>query len=164
MPKITPNLWFDGNAEEAAEFWTRIFPNSRIDRVYRSPADYPSGRKGDVITVDFTLDGQPFTGINGGPDFTFDEAVSFLIDCKDQAEVDRYWEALTAGGGEPGPCGWLKDRYGVSWQVVPHRLDELLNSDDRDGAQRAMEAMLQMGKLEVAELEAAYEGAAPVAR
>jgi predicted 3-demethylubiquinone-9 3-methyltransferase (glyoxalase superfamily) len=164
MPKITPNLWFDGNAEEAAEFWTRIFPNSRIDRVYRSPADYPSGRKGDVITVDFTLDGQPFTGINGGPDFTFDEAVSFLIDCKDQAEVDRYWEALTAGGGEPGPCGWLKDRYGVSWQVVPHRLDELLNSDDRDGAERAMEAMLQMGKLEVAELEAAYEGAAPVAR
>jgi predicted 3-demethylubiquinone-9 3-methyltransferase (glyoxalase superfamily) len=164
MPKITPNLWFDGNAEEAAEFWTRIFPNSRIDRVYRSPADYPSGRKGDVITVDFTLDGQPFTGINGGPDFTFDEAISFLIDCKDQAEVDRYWEALTAGGGEPGPCGWLKDRYGVSWQVVPHRLDELLNSDDRDGAERAMEAMLQMGKLEVAELEAAYEGAAPVAR
>jgi predicted 3-demethylubiquinone-9 3-methyltransferase (glyoxalase superfamily) len=164
MPKITPNLWFDGNAEEAAEFWTRIFPNSRIDRVYRSPADYPSGRKGDVITVDFTLDGQPFTGINGGPDFTFDEAISFLIDCKDQAEVDRYWEALTAGGGEPGPCGWLKDRYGVSWQVVPHRLDELLNSDDRDGAQRAMEAMLQMGKLDVAELEVAYEGAAPVAR
>jgi predicted 3-demethylubiquinone-9 3-methyltransferase (glyoxalase superfamily) len=164
MPKITPNLWFDGQAEEAAEFWTRIFPNSRIDRVYRSPADYPSGRKGDVITVDFTLDGQPFTGINGGPDFTFDEAISFLIDCKDQAEVDRYWEALTAGGGEPGPCGWLKDRYGVSWQVVPHRLDELLNSDDRDGAQRAMEAMLQMGKLDVAELEAAYEGAAPVAR
>lgn len=164
MPKITPNLWFDGNAEEAAEFWTRIFPNSRIDRVYRSPADYPSGRKGDVITVDFTLDGQPFTGINGGPDFTFDEAVSFLIDCKDQAEVDRYWEALTADGGEPGPCGWLKDRYGVSWQVVPHRLDELLNSDDRDGAQRAMEAMLQMGKLDVAELEAAHEGVVPAAR
>jgi predicted 3-demethylubiquinone-9 3-methyltransferase (glyoxalase superfamily) len=164
MPKITPNLWFDGNAEEAAEFWTRIFPNSRIDRVYRSPADYPNGRKGDVITVDFTLDGQPFTGINGGPDFTFDEAISFLIDCKDQAEVDRYWEALTAGGGEPGPCGWLKDRFGVSWQVVPHRLDELLNSDDRDGAQRAMEAMLQMGKLDVAELEAAYEGVVPAAR
>jgi predicted 3-demethylubiquinone-9 3-methyltransferase (glyoxalase superfamily) len=164
MPKITPNLWFDGNAEEAADFWTRIFPNSRVDRVYRSPADYPSGRKGDVITVDFTLDGQSFTGINGGPDFTFDEAISFLIDCKDQAEVDRYWEALTAGGGEPGPCGWLKDRYGVSWQVVPHRLDELLNSDDRDGAQRAMEAMLQMGKLDVAELEAAYEGVVPAAR
>jgi predicted 3-demethylubiquinone-9 3-methyltransferase (glyoxalase superfamily) len=164
MPKITPNLWFDGQAEEAAEFWTRIFPNSRVDRVYRSPADYPSGRKGDVVTVDFTLDGQQFTGINGGPDFTFDEAISFLIDCKDQAEVDRYWDALTAGGGEPGPCGWLKDRYGVSWQVVPHRLDELLNSDDRDAAGRAMEAMLQMGKLDVAELEAAYAGAATVAR
>jgi predicted 3-demethylubiquinone-9 3-methyltransferase (glyoxalase superfamily) len=164
MPKITPNLWFDGQAEEAAEFWTGLFPNSRVDRVYRSPADYPSGRKGDVITVDFTLDGQPFTGINGGPDFTFSEAVSFLIDCKDQAEVDRYWEALLANGGEPGPCGWLKDRYGVSWQVVPRRLDEMLNSDDRAAAERAMEAMLRMGKLDVAELEAAYEGVVPAAR
>jgi predicted 3-demethylubiquinone-9 3-methyltransferase (glyoxalase superfamily) len=163
MPKITPNLWFDGQAEEAAEFWTGIFPNSRVDRVFRSPADYPSGRKGDVVTVDFTLDGQPFTGLNGGPDFTFNEAVSFLIECEDQAEVDRYWDALLADGGEPGPCGWLKDQYGVSWQVVPRRLQELLDSDDRDGGERAMEAMLRMGKLDVAELEAAYEGVAPAA-
>jgi predicted 3-demethylubiquinone-9 3-methyltransferase (glyoxalase superfamily) len=158
MPTITPNLWFNGQAEEAARFWTSIFPDSRVERVNRSPADYPSGRKGDVVTVDFTLSGQPFTGINGGPEFTFDEAISFLIECADQAEVDRYWDALLAGGGEPGPCGWLKDRYGVSWQVVPRRLQELVNSDDAPAAERAMQAMLQMSKLDVAELEAAYRG------
>lgn len=162
MPTIIPNLWFDGQAEEAARFWTSIFPDSRIDAVNRSPADFPNGRKGDVVTVDYTLSGQRFTGINGGPDFTFDEAVSFLIECDDQAELDRYWEALTADGGEPGPCGWLKDRFGVSWQVVPRRLQELMNADDADAAERAMQAMLGMGKLDVAELEAAYRGdAAP---
>ena len=158
MPTITPNLWFNGQAEEAARFWTSIFPDSRVERVNRSPANYPSGRKGDVVTVDFTLSGQPFTGINGGPEFTFDEAISFLIDCADQAEVDRYWDALLAGGGEPGPCGWLKDRYGVSWQVVPRRLQEMVNSDDAAAAERATLAMLQMSKLDVAELEAAYRG------
>jgi len=160
MPTITPNLWFNGQAEEAARFWTSIFPDSRVERINRSPADYPSGHKGDVVTVDFTLSGQPFTGINGGPEFTFDEAISFLIDCEDQAEVDHYWEALLADGGEPGPCGWLKDRYGVSWQIVPRRLQKLVNSDDAPAAERAMEAMLRMSKLDVAELEAAYRGSA----
>jgi len=155
---IVPNLWFDKQAEQAAEYYTSIFPDSRIDRLNRAAADYPSGRKGDVITVDFRLSGQPFTGINGGPDFTFDEAISFLIECADQAEVDRYWDALIEGGGEPGPCGWLKDRFGLSWQVIPRRLQELLDGDDRAAAGRAMEAMLRMSKLEVAELEAASRG------
>jgi predicted 3-demethylubiquinone-9 3-methyltransferase (glyoxalase superfamily) len=155
---IVPNLWFEKQAEQAAEYYTSIFPDSRIDRLNRAAADYPSGRKGDVITVDFRLSGQPFTGINGGPDFTFDEAISFLIECADQAEVDRYWDALIEGGGEPGPCGWLKDRFGLSWQVIPRRLQELLDGDDRAAAGRAMEAMLRMSKLEVAELEAASRG------
>jgi predicted 3-demethylubiquinone-9 3-methyltransferase (glyoxalase superfamily) len=159
MPSITPNLWFDGDAERAAEFYASVFPDSRVVNVNRSPADNPSGKKGDVLTVDFVVLGQPFTGINGGPDFRFNEAVSFAIDCADQAEVDRYWDALTAEGGEPGPCGWLKDRFGLSWQVVPRRLNELLGDPDADVAQRTMEAMLRMSKLDVAELEAAARGA-----
>src|SRR5690348_15225966 len=114
MPALTPCLWFDGQAEEAAQFWTGIFPDSRIEKVSRAAADTPSGPKGTVLTVGFTLSGQRFTGLNGGPDFTFSEAVSFMIDCADQAEVDRYWEAVAADGGEPGPCGWVKDRFGVS--------------------------------------------------
>jgi predicted 3-demethylubiquinone-9 3-methyltransferase (glyoxalase superfamily) len=158
MPTLTPNLWFDKDAEEAANFYAAIFPDSRVDNVSRAPADFPGGHKGDVLTVNWTMSGQPFTGINGGPEFKFSEAISFSIDCADQAEVDRYWDALTAGGGEPGPCGWLKDRFGLSWQVVPRRLNELLASDDPAAAQRAMEAMLQMGKLDVAGLEAAYRG------
>jgi predicted 3-demethylubiquinone-9 3-methyltransferase (glyoxalase superfamily) len=156
MPAITPCLWFDGQAEEAARFYASIFPDSRVDAVHQSAADTPSGPKGYDITVDFTLSGQPFVGLNGGPDFRFNEAISFMIDCADQVEVDRYWEALTAGG-EPGPCGWLKDRFGVSWQVVPRRLLELTQADG-PGAERAMEAMLQMGKIDVAELERAYAG------
>jgi predicted 3-demethylubiquinone-9 3-methyltransferase (glyoxalase superfamily) len=159
MPSITPNLWFDGDAERAAEFYASVFPDSRVVNFNRSPADNPSGKKGDVLTVDFVVLGQPFTGINGGPDFRFNEAVSFAIDCADQAEVDRYWDALTAEGGEPGPCGWLKDRFGLSWQVVPRRLNELLGDPDADVAQRTMEAMLRMSKLDVAELEAAARGA-----
>ena len=158
MTSITPCLWFDGTAEEAASFYTSIFPDSRIDRVNRSAADNPSTKEGAVITVDFTLGGRPFIGLNGGPDFTFSEAISFSIDCKDQAEVDRYWAALTANGGEPSQCGWLKDRFGVSWQVVPRRLTELLASPDRDAARRTMEAMLTMGKLDVVRLEAAAAG------
>ena len=161
MPKIVPNLWFDTQAEQAAEYYAATFPDSRVDSVNRSPADYPSGRKGDVVTVDFTVLGQQFTGINGGTDFSFNEAVSFLIECDDQAEVDRYWDRLIGDGGEPGPCGWLKDKFGLSWQVVPRRLNELVNSDDKAGAERAMEAMLRMGKLDVAELEAAFEGRQP---
>jgi len=158
MPALTPNLWFDGNAEDAANFYASVFPDSRVVNVARAAADAPGLNKGDVITVDWTMLGQRFTGINGGPDFKFNESISFAIDCADQAEVDRYWDALTADGGEPGPCGWLKDRFGLSWQVVPRRLGELLAGSDPAGAQRAMEAMLQMGKLDVAALEAAYEG------
>src|SRR5262245_31821318 len=159
MTGFTTNLWFDGNAEEAATFYARVLPDTHVDRVNRARADNPSGRKGDVLTVDWTMLGQPFTGINGGPDFRFNEAISFAIDCRDQAEVDHYWETLTADGGEPGPCGWLKDKYGLSWQVIPHRLQELLDSPDAAGAERAMQAMLQMGKLDVAKLEEAYADA-----
>ncbi len=159
MRPIAPCLWFNGQAEEAATFYTSIFPNSRITQVARASAETPSGPKGMVLTVDFEIDGQRFVGLNGGPDFTFSEAISFVVDCADQAEVDRYWEALTADGGSPGPCGWLKDRFGVSWQIVPTRLYELVNGPDQDGAERAMKAMLEMGKLDVAELERAYAGA-----
>jgi predicted 3-demethylubiquinone-9 3-methyltransferase (glyoxalase superfamily) len=163
MDKIAPCLWFDGNAEEAARFYTSIFPNSRVDRVSRAVSDVPGTRAGNVLTVDFTLDGRSFIGLNGGPDFKFNEAISFSIDCNDQAEVDRYWDALLADGGEPSVCGWLKDRFGVSWQVVPRQLNAMINSSDREAAARAMDAMLKMTKLDVAELEAAYEGnAAPV--
>jgi predicted 3-demethylubiquinone-9 3-methyltransferase (glyoxalase superfamily) len=159
MTKIAPCLWFDASeAEEAAQFYTSLFPNSQIDNVYRSPADTPSGPAGTVLTVDFTLDGQKFIGLNGGPDFKFNEAISFSIDCQDQAEVDRYWEALVQGGGEYSVCGWLKDRFGVSWQVVPRQLNEYLQGPDREGARRAMEAMLQMQKLDVEKLREAYEG------
>jgi predicted 3-demethylubiquinone-9 3-methyltransferase (glyoxalase superfamily) len=162
MKKIVPNLWFDGQAEEAAGFYASLFPDSRVDKVVRSPADNPSTKEGGVLTVEFTLAGSPFMGINGGPDFRFTEAVSFSIDCADQAEVDRYWDALIEGGGEHSVCGWLKDRFGLSWQVVPRQLDEMLQSPDRDGARRAMEAMLQMTKLDVAKLREAFEGV-PVA-
>jgi predicted 3-demethylubiquinone-9 3-methyltransferase (glyoxalase superfamily) len=158
MSKITPCLWFDGQAEEAAAFYTSIFPDSRIGGVHRSPGDTPSGPEGSVLTVDFELAGQPYIALNGGPDFTFNEAISLSIECEDQAEVDRYWEALTADGGEPSVCGWLKDRFGVSWQVVPKIMPELLNSSDRAGAARALEAMLGMTKLDVARLREAYEG------
>ena len=157
-PKLYPCLWFAGNAEEAATFYAGLLPDSRIDRVWRSPAETPSGPEGMVLTVDFTVAGQQLQGLNGGPEFTFNEAVSLVIECEDQAEVDRLWETLTADGGEPGPCGWLKDRYGLSWQIVPKALNEMVESDDRDAARRAMEAMLQMGKLDVEELRRAYEG------
>jgi predicted 3-demethylubiquinone-9 3-methyltransferase (glyoxalase superfamily) len=158
MSKITPNLWFDGQAEEAAEFYTSLIPDSRIDKVVRSPADNPSTREGEVLTVEFTLAGTPFVGLNGGPDFRFNEAVSFSIECADQAEVDRYWDALIEGGGEHSVCGWLKDRFGLSWQVVPRQLNEMIESPDRDAARRAMEAMLQMTKLDIASLREAFEG------
>ncbi|HJT64578.1 MAG TPA: VOC family protein [Candidatus Limnocylindria bacterium] len=158
MNKITPNLWFDGTAEEAAQFYTSVFPDGKITKVSRSPADTPSGPAGMVLTVEWTIAGQPFVGINGGPEFKFNESVSFSIDCTDQAEVDRYWDALVQGGGEHSVCGWLKDRYGLSWQVVPRQLNEYLEGSDREGAKRAMEAMLQMKKLNVEELREAYEG------
>ena len=158
MPNIAPCLWFDGQAEQAAQFYTSVFPDSRIDKVHRSPADNPSTPAGAVLTVDFTLSGQKFIGLNGGPDFQFSEAISFSIDCEDQAEVDRYWDALIAGGGEHSVCGWLKDRYGVSWQVIPKAIERYFDGSDRAGAARAMAAMLQMTKIDVEELREAYEG------
>ena len=158
MSKIKPCLWFNGQAEEAANFYVTLVPDSRVNNVARSPAETPSGPEGMVLTVDFTLAGEDFQGLNGGPDFTFNEAISFSIDCTDQAEVDRLWDALTANGGEPGPCGWLKDRWGVSWQIVPRRLGELLADPDPDRARKAMEAMLRMGKIDIAGLEAAADG------
>jgi len=158
MSKITPSLWFDGNAEEAARFYTGLFPDSRIEAVSRAPADNPSTAAGEVLLVTFTLAGQRFTGINGGPQFRFTEAVSFEIDCADQAEVDRYWDALVEGGGEHGQCGWLTDRFGLSWQVVPRQLGDYVGGPDPAGAARAMGAMLRMQKLDVEALRAAYEG------
>ncbi len=159
MAKITPCLWFDGKAQEAAEFYVTLLSDSHVDKVWRSPAETPSGPAGMVLTVDFTVAGQPFQGLNGGPDFNFNEAISFVIDCDDQAEVDRLWDALTANGGEPGPCGWLKDRFGVSWQIVPRELNEMLQDPAKDRARRAMESMLKMGKIEVDELRRAAEAA-----
>lgn len=159
MDKITPTLWFDGDAEEAARFYTSLIPDSRIESIDRSPGETPSGPKDMVLTVNFMLAGRSFQGLNGGPDFKFNEAVSFTIDCADQAEVDRYWAALTADGGEESVCGWLKDRFGVSWQVVPRRLPELLNSPDREAAARVLEAMLKMVKIDVAALERAARAA-----
>jgi predicted 3-demethylubiquinone-9 3-methyltransferase (glyoxalase superfamily) len=158
MHGITPCLWFDGNAEEAATFYTSIFPDSRIEKVSSSPADNPSGRAGETLTVVFTLNGTRFMGLNGGPDFKFTEAISFEIECDDQSEVDRYWDRLIEGGGEHSVCGWLKDRFGVSWQVTPRRLNEMIDSPDRAGARRAMEAMLQMTKIDLPQLEAAFRG------
>ncbi len=160
MPKVYPCLWFDGKAEEAANFYATLLPDSRVDRVRHSPADTPAGPAGMVLTVDFTLGGQQFQGLNGGPEFNFNESVSFVIECEDQAEVDRLWDALSADGGEPGPCGWIKDRFGLSWQITPKELNEMMANPDTEGARRAMEAMLQMGKLDVAELRRAFDGAA----
>ena len=154
--RISPNLWFDGNVEEAAAFYTSVFDNSKILRVTHYPANSP-GPEGAVMTVEFELDGQRFVGINGGPQFTFSEAVSFEITCKDQAEVDRYWAALT-DGGEEGPCGWLKDRFGLSWQVVPEGMDEVFAHPDKERASRAFQAMMTMKKLDIAALREAADG------
>ena len=156
MPRIVPNLWFDTEAEQAAEFYVSIFENSRITNVAHYTEAGPR-EAGMVMTVEFELDGQPFVGINGGPEFSFSEAVSFQVDCKDQAEVDFFWERL-GEGGEEGPCGWLKDRFGLSWQVVPRGMDELFADPDPARAERAMRAMFGMKKLELAELQRAGDG------
>jgi predicted 3-demethylubiquinone-9 3-methyltransferase (glyoxalase superfamily) len=153
MQSITPCLWFDTEGEEAAAFYTSLFPNSRIVEVARYGEAGPRAA-GTVMTVLFELDGQEFTALNGGPEFSFNEAISFQVSCRDQEEVDRYWSALAAGG-EEGPCGWLKDRYGVSWQIIPEALPRLLGDPDREKAQRVMQAMLGMRKIEVDELERA---------
>ena len=157
MQKITPCLWFDTEGEKAAEFYTSIFPNSRIVEVTRYGSAGPRP-EGSVMTVSFELDGQRFIALNGGPDFTFNEAISLEVDCDSQDEVDSYWNALTEGG-EEGPCGWLKDKYGVSWQIVPKVLTELISDPDQEKGQRVMAAMLQMRKIEIAELEKAAAGA-----
>ena len=155
MQNITSCLWFDTQGEEAAEFYTSVFPNSKIKEVARYGSAGPRP-EGTVMTVSFELNGQPFVALNGGPDFTFNEAISFQVDCKDQDEVDTFWSTLSEGG-EEGPCGWLKDKYGVSWQIIPTRLTELLSDSDREKSQRVMQAMLSMGKIEIAELERAAE-------
>jgi predicted 3-demethylubiquinone-9 3-methyltransferase (glyoxalase superfamily) len=156
MQKITPCLWFDTEGEEAAQFYTSVFPSSRIVEIARYGSAGPRP-EGTVMTVLFELDGQRFTALNGGPDFRFNEAISFQVDCENQEEVDAYWSAL-ADGGEEGPCGWLKDRFGVSWQIVPKVLGELIADPDQAKAQRVMAAMLQMGKIDIAELERAADG------
>jgi predicted 3-demethylubiquinone-9 3-methyltransferase (glyoxalase superfamily) len=159
MPRIIPNLWFDTQALEAAELYVSIFPNSRITDVthYGDSGPMPAGT---VLTVEFELDGQPHTALNGGPVFEFTEAVSLLVECADQAEVDHYWDKLL-DGGQPSQCGWLKDRYGLSWQVVPAGMVEMLNDPDRQRAERAMAAMMGMVKLDLDSLRAAADGIAP---
>jgi predicted 3-demethylubiquinone-9 3-methyltransferase (glyoxalase superfamily) len=155
--KILPCLWFDGQAEEAARFYTSLLPDSQIDQIVHSPADNPSGPAGMVLTVEFTLAGQRFVGLNGGPQYPFTDAVSFQILCDDQDEVDRLWDAFRAEGTEV-QCSWIKDRWGLSWQIVPRRMLELLRDPDRDRARRAMEAMMTMVKLDIAALERAADG------
>jgi predicted 3-demethylubiquinone-9 3-methyltransferase (glyoxalase superfamily) len=152
MPKIVPCLWFDDQAEEAATFYTSVFPDSKITEVVRY-------RDGSVLTVFFSLDGQEYLALNGRSPSTFSEAVSLQVHCSSQDEIDDYWATLTGSGGEPGPCGWLKDRYGLSWQIVPTALLELNADPDRDRADRAMQAMMKMGKIDIAELYRAADRA-----
>jgi predicted 3-demethylubiquinone-9 3-methyltransferase (glyoxalase superfamily) len=156
MPNITPCLWFDSEAEQAAEFYVSVFPNAKIIAVSRFGEGVPGVPAGRVVSVVFELDGHRFTALNGGPKFTFTEAVSFQVDCKDQPEVDHYWDRLCEGG-EPSMCGWLKDRFGLSWQIIPSELASLIGGPDPARAQKAVQAMLQMRKLDIAKLRAAYE-------
>jgi predicted 3-demethylubiquinone-9 3-methyltransferase (glyoxalase superfamily) len=152
MDAFTTCLWFDTQGEEAARFYTSIFPNSSLGKV----TPYPTGeRAGQTMTVDFVLNGSKFVALNGGPEFRFNESISFIVPCADQAEIDRYWTALTEDGGEESMCGWLKDRFGVSWQVVPAQIDELLASTDPAQAERVTQALFQMRKIVIADLEAA---------
>ncbi len=155
MQKITPFLWFDNNAEEAAQFYTSIFKNSKILNVSRY-GDAGPGPKGSVMVVNFQLEGQQFTGLNGGPLFKFSEAFSFVVNCETQQEIDEYWHKLTSGGGKESECGWLKDKFGFSWQIVPTALGRLMS--DPKQANRVMQALLQMKKLDIARLEEAAEG------
>jgi len=157
MRKITPCLWFDGNAEEAANFYIALLPDSRIDAVHKAPADYPSGKQGDALTVEFTLAGQAYVGLNGGPHFTFNEAVSFQIHTDDQAETDRLTDALSAVP-EAEQCGWVKDRFGLSWQIVPRRLLALMADPDTAKARRVFAAMMDMKRIDIAALERAADG------
>ena len=153
--KITPCLWYDGDAEAAANFYVTLLPDSRVDRVMRAPTDNPSGKAGDVLTVDFTLAGQPYFGLNGGPSVKFNMGVSFMIFTDDQAETDRLYGAILDNGGEERECGWVVDRWGLHWQITPRRLMELMADPDRAKAKRAMEAMMTMRKIDIAALERA---------
>ena len=155
--KIAPCLWFDGQAEEAANFYAGVFPDSRVKAVHRAPGDYPAGQRGDVLTVEFTVLGMDFLGLNGGSQFKFDEAVSFQVYTDDQEETDRSWIAITSNGGEESMCGWCKDRFGLSWQITPRRLMELFSEKDRAKSKAAFEAMMQMRKIDIAALERAVE-------
>lgn len=157
--KIAPCLWFDGRAEEAANFYASVFPNSSVNAVHRAPGDYPSGKAGDVLTVEFTILGMDFVGLNGGPQFKFDEAISFQVYTDDQEETDRYWNAIVEGGGEESMCSWCKDRFGLSWQIVPKRLMELMSEKDPAKSRAAFGAMMTMRKIDIAALDRAIEGA-----
>lgn len=156
--KISPCLWFDGNAEEAARFYTSIVPDSRIDNIQQSSIDYPGGKVGGVILVEFTLAGSSYIALNGGPHDKFNDAISLSVSCKDQAEIDDMWDALIAGGGKPVQCGWLKDKFGVSWQIVPEEVETMMRVKDPVKSKRVMEAMMTMVKLDVAKLKSAFEG------
>jgi predicted 3-demethylubiquinone-9 3-methyltransferase (glyoxalase superfamily) len=162
MSNITPCLWFDGNAEEAANFYVSVFPDSHVDAVHHAPSDYPSGSAGAVLLVEFTLMGRPFTGLNGGPQFQFNEAISFQIPVETQAELDRLTDALSASP-EAEQCGWVKDRFGVSWQIFPRQLIRLIGDRDASRAKRVFEAMMQMKRIDIAAIERAADGAAPFA-
>ena len=155
--KIQPCLWFNHDAEEAARFYATTFPNTRIDGIHRAPGDYPAGKQGNVLTVEFTILGMPFLLLNGGPQFTFDEAVSFQVATEDQAETDRYWNAIVGNGGKESACGWCKDRFGLSWQITPKRLTQLITAGG-ETASRAFSAMMDMAKIDIAALERAVEG------
>jgi predicted 3-demethylubiquinone-9 3-methyltransferase (glyoxalase superfamily) len=156
MQKITPFLWYSKEAEEAAAFYASIFPDSRVNRVTAMPSESPSGPPGSVKVVEFVLFGQPFVAMSAGPLDPFNHAVSFVVSCEDQAELDRYWNALIDNGGSPEQCGWLKDRFGLSWQIVPTALGEMMASSDRAGAKRASDAMMKMVKIDIAALQAAF--------
>ncbi len=158
--KISPCLWFDGRAEEAAAFYVSVFPDSRIDRVVKSALDTPGAKSGCVILVEFTLKGQSFKALNGGPHDAFNDAISLFINCADQAEVDRLWDSLTGDGGKPVQCGWLKDKFGVSWQIVPEAMMDMMMQPDPEKARRVMAAMMQMVKLDIEKLKQAYDGQA----
>jgi len=162
--QIQTCLWFNKNAEEAAKFYAATFPNSRVSAVHKSPSDYPSGKAGDVLTVEFTVLGQPFVGLNGGPEFKFDEAISFQVFTDTQEETDRYWKAIVGNGGQESACGWCKDKFGLSWQIVPRALTQALADPDSAAAKRAMEAMMTMRKIDIATIEAAHRGMEPARR
>lgn len=157
--KNTVCLWFDDNAEDAARFYADTFPDSSVDAIHRAPGDYPSGKEGDVLTVDFTVMGIPCLGLNGGPAFQHDEAFSFQVATSDQAETDRYWNAIVGNGGQESACGWCKDRWGISWQITPIALTRAITDPDRTVARRAFDAMMRMRKIDIAAIEAARDGA-----